>query len=349
MAGVDEIPAGDEVLFGPGTRSAGALRLVGPAMHRAMTRAPAKAVHGWGMRRSMGRALAPDVGHIHWIGTGWELTGFEAARQAARRGVPFTVWPAIHAGVWGDSPLDFTLYRAADAVFAQSEHERSVLLRGGVLDDRIHVTGLAPSVSADGDGRRFRAGHGLADAPLVLFIGRRGAYKGSGVLRDSLEEVWREQPDARLVLCGPGEVPGGIRADPRILDLGRVTEGTKADALAAADILCIPSLFEAFGIVYVEAWSHGVPVVGGPAPAVKELIRDGVDGLLVEQTSGSVARALLRLIGDAQLRRRMGAAGLKRQRESFTWAHVARRHDYVFTAVSAARGASGAPVSGARA
>lgn len=312
---------------------ANALRLVAPAMHRRLTRIPAKAGHGWGIRRSLRDALAPDVEHIHWIGTGWELTGFEAAREAARRGVPFTVWPAIHAGVWGDSAFDFTLYRAADAVFASSEHERDVLLQGGVIDERVHVAGLAPDVRADGDGRRFRADHGLEDALLVLFLGRRATYKGEGVLRNAMQEVWRKQPDARLVLCGAGEVPGGPLPDRRVLDLGGVTERTKADALAAADLLCVPSLFESFGIVYVEAWSYQVPVVGGPAPAVKQLIRDGVDGLLVEQTSSSIARALLRLLENADLRRRMGAAGLKQQQEAYTWGHVADRHDTVFTAL----------------
>lgn len=335
--GVGEHAEGSEIAFGPDPRVVRALGLVTPAMRRALTRPAAKAMHGWGIRRALRHAILPDVGHVHWIGTGWELTGFEARREAARRRVPFTVLPAIHPGTWGDSAFDFMLYRAADAVFAMSEHERRLLIRGGVPEDRVHVAGLAPAALTDGDARRFRADYGLRDAPIVLFIGRRAEYKGAGVLHGAMEAVWRRHTNCRLVLCGPDDEQRTAACDPRILDLGSVSERIKADVLAAADVFCMPSLFESFGIAYVEAWSYGVPVVGGPAPAVRELIRDGVDGLLVDQTPHSIARALMRLLEDADLRHRMGAAGRERQRESFTWACVARRHETVVATLRGGR------------
>lgn len=96
-------------------------------------------------------------------------------------------------------------------------------------------------------------------------------------------------------------------------------EQTKADALAACDIFCMPSDSESIGIVYVEAWPYGKVVIGGPAPAACELIQDGVGGLYIAQTEDAIAEAVVRLRDDGDLRRRLREAGRQKQRERFTW------------------------------
>ena len=115
------------------------------------------------------------------------------------------------------------------------------------------------------------------------------------------------------------------------LDLGRADDADKADALAACDVFCMPSAAESFGIVYVEAWSYGKPVVGGPAPAVRELIENDVTGLVVdEQRADAVAAALVRLLTDGQLRSRLGSAGRTLQESRYNWPAVIDVHVRAF-------------------
>ena len=94
-------------------------------------------------------------------------------------------------------------------------------------------------------------------------------------------------PEACLLLGGPGDpchdelskLPHGS-----FRDIGLASERTKADALAACDVFCLPSSHESFGIAYVEAWSYGKPVICGTAPACRELVDNGKSGLWADQT-----------------------------------------------------------------
>jgi glycosyltransferase involved in cell wall biosynthesis len=319
----------DEIVIGHRAAVEPVIHLVGRAMHRSLTRPVAERLHSWGLGPSLAQHLPSDIGHMHWIGTGWELTGFAVEREARRRHVPFTVLPAIHPGAWGDSEFDMRLYRRAHAVLALSDHERSLLIERGIAPDRVHQVALAPALRPDGDGRRLRQRLGLHDEQIVLFVGRRDAYKGYDLLRQAMVDVWIAHPDARLLVCGPGAADSA-RTDSRVHDLGSVDEATKADAYAAADIFCLPSNYESFGLAYVEAWSYGVPVIGGDSPAVAELIRQGEDGIVVRPSVETVAAALVSLLGDDGRGAQMGRSGQARQRRSLTWAQVANRHREIF-------------------
>ena len=268
---------------------------------------------------------------VHYVGTGWELLGFAALAEARKRGAAFTVLPAVHPGTWGDSPLDVSLYNQADAVFTLSEFERQHLIRQGVMPERLHVCGLAPAPAPEGDGAAFRRRHGLGDRPLILFVGRKDHGKGYHALREGMAAVLAAVPDARLVAVGPDrEPPYPPILETALLDLGVADEAEKADALAACDVFCLSSAHESFGIVYVEAWAYGKPVVGGPAPAVQELITEGEDGFCVAQDKDAIAGALVRLLRDPALCRRLGNAGQKKQQERFTWPAVTDVHQQVF-------------------
>lgn len=276
---------------------------------------------------ALGRAVPRDVRLIHWVGSGWELLGFAAQRLARRRGAAFTVLPAIHAGSWGDSPLDGRLYAAADRVLALSAPERAILEGLGVQRERIDVTVLGPAVGVGGDGAAFRERHGLGDRPLVLFIGRKERYKGYHALCGAIEAVRRSVPAVMLVAIGspPAGPDTGLDADA-LLDLGVVDEQEKADALDACELLCLPSAGESFGIVYVEAWQYGKPVIVGPSPAARDLVEHGVTGLHATQQEHDVEEALLTLLRDPVGARAMGARGKALQQARFTWAAACRSH-----------------------
>lgn len=278
-------------------------------------------------------AIDPRTDLIHVVGAGWEMLGIAADATARSRGIPLTVCPAIHPGIWGDSDLDAGFYKLANAVFVESEVERQRVLELGVRPDRIVRSALAPAVAADGDASRFRAAHDLDGKLIILFVGRKVDGKGHPALLAAVETLRRDVPAAMLVTIGTGPT---TRADG-VLDLEVADDVATADAFAACDIFCLPSSAEAFGIVYTEAWSYGKPVVGGPAPAVVELIEDGTDGFVVTQDPGEIARALRRLADDQRLREQMGRSGLQRQRREFSWPAVAAVHREVFDRLSTQR------------
>ena len=283
-----------------------------------------------GFAPALERTIPPTTEVLHHVGSAWELFGFAALAVARRRGIGFTMTPAIHPGQWGDSPLDARLLLAADVVFAFSSHEVATLERLGVDRDRIRLSPLGPATVETGNSERFRSGHGLDAAPIILFIGRKQTYKGYDALIEAFRTVRLEIPDARLVTCGTGTPLD--RDSAGVLDLGQVDEQTKADAFAACDVYCMPSSGEAFGMAYVEAWSYGKPVIVGPAPAARELVQHGHTGLHVDQEPGRIAEALTMLLSNAQFAQRMGAAGRTVQRKNYTWDAAWRVHDEGFGA-----------------
>jgi glycosyltransferase involved in cell wall biosynthesis len=106
----------------------------------------------------------------------------------------------------------------------------------------------------------------------------------------------------------------------------------------------MPSRHETFGLGYLEAWLHGRPVIGGDIPPLREVIDHGVDGLLVRQHADDVARAVLRLLDDPQLRGAMGASGRAKVAARWDWDLVVDRLESAY-----ARATSAALVDGSAA
>lgn len=266
-------------------------------------------------------AAIREVDVLHFVGTGWDIIGYPLWREAREAKVPFTVWPAVHPQSWGDDAFDVRLYSKADAVFCQSEYERAHLLSRGVPEEKLVRCGLPPMCRRNGNATRIREWLELDDRPVVFFLGRRDAGKGYPALLDAWPLVLRECPEAVLLLAGPGDADEArlSRISPESLrDLGCPTEQEKADAYAACDAFCLPSAHESFGIVYVEAWSYGKPVVCGTAPASRELVENNVTGMWAEQEPKKLAESLLRLLADPEHRLRLGLAGLRHQLTHFT-------------------------------
>ncbi|HUB74362.1 MAG TPA: glycosyltransferase family 4 protein [Solirubrobacteraceae bacterium] len=161
-----------------------------------------------------------------------------------------------------------------------------------------------------------------ASRPRVLFAGRIVAQKGVAVLIRAAREL-----DAELVICGEGrELPAMRRLAQRAGVAGRVTFTGWLDAeqlareFAAASVVAMPSLWpEPFGLVGIEAFAAGKPVVASDTGGVREWLDDGVSGLCVRPGDArALARALAELLGDRERARAMGAAGRRLARERFS-------------------------------
>ena len=266
---------------------------------------------------------------LHFVGTGWDYLGFPLLKAAKAANIRFTVWPAVHPSNWGDDKIDISLYREADAIFCQSDYEKNHLAKLGVPESKLVRCGLPPMCLENGDGPRLRSRLSIGDCPSVLFLGRRDVGKGYPALLDAWPLVLQQCPNAVLLLAGPGSIdehrlsqisPSNIR------DLGCPSEQEKADAYAACDVFCLPSAHESFGIVYVEAWSYGKPVICGTAPASRELVENGVTGVWADQQPEQLAAGLLRLLMHPAQRLAIGQAGLAHQQRHYTTAQTVACH-----------------------
>ena len=280
-----------------------------PLMTRRPTRFAARwAAECYGFRQMRDAAHQHDV--IHLVGTGWDLLGFPLSRATRSAGGVITCLPAVHPGTWGDAPLDIDLYRRMDAVFVLSDFEADHLCRLGVPRKKLVRCGCAPSAEPRGEGERFRRAHRLNGRQVVLFIGRKSRAKGYHALREAIARLAERGEAVTLVSIGRPVDPPYPILDPQIdLDLGAADEMTKQDALAACDVFALPSEAESFGIVYVEAWTYGKPVICGTAPASRELVTRHGGGVVTNGTANEVASGLSSLISNPDLRVQLGEAG----------------------------------------
>ncbi len=132
------------------------------------------------------------------------------------------------------------------------------------------------------------------DPELVLFVGRLVEYKGCDYLLRAMQMVQRERPEARLVVIGDGTARGDLEQLARSLKikcdfLGEMKSPEIRCWLEKARVFCAPSvtlpdgLSEAFGVVFLEAQSMGVPVVSFRHGGIPETMREGVTGLLADE------------------------------------------------------------------
>jgi glycosyltransferase involved in cell wall biosynthesis len=129
------------------------------------------------------------------------------------------------------------------------------------------------------------------------------------------------------------ELPPELRA--RVVVIDNFTDDEKPQLFAACNVFVTISTDESFGIVFVEAWACGKPVVGGRIPAVECVIRDGVDGFLVPcKDPPALVTALDRLLSDPALRARMGEAGHLKARAENDWSVVVDRCHEIYARVS---------------
>ncbi|HYR93804.1 MAG TPA: glycosyltransferase family 4 protein [Methylomirabilota bacterium] len=280
---------------------------------------PTTLVRDGDLRRAIAGA---DV--VHSLAREW-AGALERAARAER--AAFVETPLVHPGqpFSGDGAGDIARYRRDDAVVALTEWEATWYRERGVAN--VHVTGVGPNLVELPEVER--------DPATILFVGRKERYKGYHALRSAAQLVWRTRPDAKFVAIGQRAwytrlaQPGG---DPRWIERGVVGEAEKAEAFARATIFAMPSEHETFGLTYLEAWMARLPVIAGNIPPLREVVREGVDGVHVPNEPRPIAHAILELLGDPERARWMGVQGRQRVLREFTWPAVAKRTELAYEA-----------------
>jgi glycosyltransferase involved in cell wall biosynthesis len=301
---------------------------------------------------SLQRIPRPDVVHVlgfrdvvSTVTTGW----------ARAHGVPYVFEPL---GMFEPRlrkvalkrALDATLYRGvtggAAAVVVSSQREAGQVRAGGVDGERIRVRGNGfPDPDSMPTGRGgLREELGIpSGASIVLYVGRIASGKGV----DHLLAATRALPDTHLVLVGPDDRHGAsdqVRAAQRAAaTAGRVhalgaTVEPPLDLYGEADVFCLPSAGESFGMAAAEAAAAGTPVVLSDRCGIAGFFESG-EAEVVPYDAGAVTEALGRLLADEGLRRTLAAGGVAAARR-MSWEHITARQEQIYREVIASRQAS---------
>jgi phosphatidyl-myo-inositol dimannoside synthase len=238
------------------------------------------------------------------------------------------------------------LLRGARSVIAISEFTRDACLDLGVQPDRIRI--LYPGVdtvrfSPAPNHRPLATDH---RQPVLLSVSRLAElYKGHDATIRALPLVRGKIPGARYLIAGDGplrsylsRIADSVDMSDAVEFLGDVSDDALPDLYRSADLLvllgrdsAVEGGAEGFGIVCLEAAACGVPVVAGRSGGLADAVQDGVTGLLVDpHDTGAAAEAIVRVLADARLAHRLGAAGRARVLERFTWDKMASDARRVF-------------------
>jgi glycosyltransferase involved in cell wall biosynthesis len=234
-------------------------------------------------------------------------------------------------------------YRLADAIVTTS---------AGVADDLADAFGVAR--------QRIRVVHNPVDRraiatlsseplpvehdalwrhPVIVAAGRLAEAKNYPLLIDALA-VLRQAIPARLFILGAGDAEPALRDQVRRRDLGDAVvflgfQSNPWKYIARGDVFALTSRYEGFGNVLVEAMACGVPVVATASSGTRDIVRAGIDGLLVERHEPAhVAAALERVLTDEMFHRRL-SEGARASAERFALPAVAAAYDRVFSEVLA--------------
>jgi phosphatidylinositol alpha-1,6-mannosyltransferase len=234
----------------------------------------------------------------------------------------------------------------AHATVAISRYTQDLALGLGVEPGRLHL--IPPGV----DQLAARAHSSTSDDPIILTICRlEDRYKGVDVLIRALTAIRSDVPRARLVVVGAGSLLPWLEGlalaegvGEHVLFAGSVSDAERDSWLERAAVFAMPSRLppegvggEGFGIVYLEAGLHELPVVAGNVGGAVDAVVHGETGLLVDPTSPlEVADAISDLMLDGERARRMGQAGAAHARDH-AWSRIAPRVEKILLDVMARR------------
>ncbi|OLB92117.1 MAG: hypothetical protein AUI15_21640 [Actinobacteria bacterium 13_2_20CM_2_66_6] len=297
------------------------LRLLSPLYH--LPRSPVPSLMGRLLADELA-SVAQDASVVHNVFMGREAFSLGLLLATRRAGGRFVFTPLWHQRPLGwSSPAFVEVYGAADRVIAMTKTEADWLRAHGARNDNIRVIPIGPM--NDPGAPAAPARELLGDRQIVLFLGQLHHYKGYRELL-AVAARFTDRRDVLFVFAGP-DLRGHARvfshAPANVRYLPSVTDAMRNALLQACAVLCVPSSRESFGLVAIEAWNCGKPVIGGPAAATRELIDDGVNGWAVAQDPSAIEARLRSLLEKPELARQMGAQGRAKVQARFAWPAIA--------------------------
>ncbi len=233
--------------------------------------------------------------------------------------------------------------KAADSYIANTQFEKDRLVNLGVDTKRIEVVGcgVEPADYTNGDGSAIRRQLSIAnDEFLIGFVGRQEPLKNIDVLIKAVQQLRQQNMKVKLLIAGGHSwyteqlktiISEANNKEVFIHLLTNISEAEKVNVYHGIDVFASASASESFGIVFVEAWACKKPVIAVNIGAIRSLVSDKEDGLLVEANSvNGFAEAINTLIEDNALRLRLGKNGHQKMLTHYTWNVVAEKYRHVY-------------------
>ncbi len=241
------------------------------------------------------------------------------------RGVPVVATPCSHLGEPGSNEVaqyylqahQVRLLQECQRVFCMTETEKRHLEGLGLAPEKLAVTpfGVDLQLAIGGNPDYLRKRHRV-DGPVVLHLGMKAYEKGSETLVEAMKILWARGSNAWLAMAGPSlstfdeYIAMAGPGCPRLLNLPPFADNEKRDLLASATVVAQPSRVESLGLVLIEAWANGKPVIAADIEVSRELIAGSGGGVTSPFGDAQrLATEIEKMLDDPVLRQRMGSRG----------------------------------------
>jgi glycosyltransferase involved in cell wall biosynthesis len=285
---------------------------------------------GLGLILPLARIEADVITSVNWH---FGMSYWACPSRYLRR-IPRVAVPILHIErEWANNPIYSRMLSNCDATIVLTDAERDFVQGRGGRAISVSGAGVDPARFARPDGASVRARYGIGDRLVVGFIGRQHTHKGVPTLIESMQTVWQHFPRAMLLLAGQSAhreaavtkmLAGLPDADQkRVVCIDDFAEEDGPSIIDACDVVALPSAEEAFGMVMIEAWMCGKPVIGGDIASTRCIIDPGVDGWTAAPfNSLDLAERILDLLAEPSRRAAFGERGRAKVLSRYTWERV---------------------------
>jgi glycosyltransferase involved in cell wall biosynthesis len=226
------------------------------------------------------------------------------------------------------SAIGLARYRAARRVVAISKYVAQSVLLSGISKDKIEIiyegVEIPPATTAETHAASRKHLKLPAHGPLLGCVGYLLPEKGQEVLIRAMPAVLTAHPECRLVLAGDGPCRQSLEALARELEVAEAIVflgfvENIAEVYRALDVFVFPSLAEPLGTSLLAAMAYGLPVIGVRSGGVPEIVKDGHDGLLVQEPEAKkYAKAINTLLSDSGKAKQLGEAARETAQKRFS-------------------------------
>jgi glycosyltransferase involved in cell wall biosynthesis len=278
-----------------------------------------------------------DYDAVFGVGFPFTIFSYAALRTAAAASAPLVLTPFLHLSTPGDPvnrtytrPHQMRLLSEADLIISPTPRASDYLAGHGIPRSRLLTLPMAIDREKviGGDRLSFRSRLSLGAGPVVGQLGALDPNKGTCDLICSIERLNAGRADPiTLILAGTLTSDfrlfldsGDWRERPWLRIVGELNRSEVPDFYAAIDVFAMPSRTDSFGIVYLEAWANGLPVVAAAAGGVPEVVTHEQNGLLVPFGDvPALAGSIARLVDDPGYAHGLGESGRMLLDSGYTW------------------------------
>ncbi|MCJ7580633.1 MAG: glycosyltransferase family 4 protein [Candidatus Aminicenantes bacterium] len=247
----------------------------------------------------------------------------------------FVIFPCMHIeDRLHTSPVNIWVLKKAELIFALTGVEKKYLISRGIKNGAVKK--FACGVDDIFLRSPFEKNPNIKD--YVLYLGQEGGHKQIPSLIKAMEIIWARGYKNKLIIAGARTkfspiLDELIKKLPKIhnsniVRINNFSEEQKVKLIDNCSVLVNPSSYESFGIVFLEAWARKKPVIGANISALKEIIKDGINGFLFDpKIEGDLEAKIIQLLSDRDKAKELGNAGFADVQERYMWNKLLDRLD----------------------